>query len=144
MKMIAFVALSIALVAPACAHASTPEPIRLTLTFGTGAQTGSVMVSLYDSETAYTGGTPIRRVKIDLAGGARTTIFADLPPGTYALKAFHDVNGDGRMNSNPFGIPIEPVAFSNDAPLNMGAPKWDRARFTLRGDTAQTITFNKN
>ena len=144
MKIIALAALTVALISPACAHARTAEFTRLTLTFETGAKTGSVMVSLYDSETAYAGGTPFRRAQVDVGRGARTAIFDDLPPGTYALKAFHDVNSDGRINSNPFGIPIEPVAFSNNAPLNMGAPKWDRTHFTVRGDTAQTITFNKN
>jgi uncharacterized protein (DUF2141 family) len=144
MKFIALAALTIAFIAPASADVSTAEPTRLTLTFETGAETGSVMVSLYDSEAAYGGGTPIRRGQVDVARGTRTVIFHGLTPGTYAVKAFHDVNSDGQMNSNPFGIPIEPVAFSNNAPLSMGAPKWDRTHFTVRGDAGQTITVNKN
>jgi uncharacterized protein (DUF2141 family) len=144
MKTLALAALALALTAPACAHASIAEPTRLTLTFETGAKTGSVMVSLYDSEAAYAGGTPVRRAQVDVAGGARTAVFVDLPPGTYAIKAFHDVNGDGRMNANPFGIPIEPVAFSNNAAPNMGAPKWDRTHFTVRGDTTHAIKINGN
>lgn len=144
MKIPALAALILALVAPACAHASSAEPTRLTVTFETGAATGSVMVSVYDSETAYAGGTPLRQAQVGVAGGARTAVFVDLPPGIYAMKAFHDVNGDGRMNSNPFGIPIEPVAFSNNARPNMGAPKWDRTHFTVRGDTAQAIKIDGN
>ncbi len=144
MKIVALAALTVALISPACAHASTAEPTRLTLTFETGAETGSVMVSLYDSEAAYAGGTPLRRAQVDVASGVRNTIFADLPAGTYAVKAFHDVNGDGRMNVNPFGLPVEPVAFSNNAHPNMGPAGWDRAHFTLRGDTSQTITFIKD
>ena len=144
MKITALTALAVALIAPACAHASSAEPTRLTLTFETGADTGSVMVSLYDSETAYAGGTPVRRAQVDVAGGARTAVFADLPPGIYAMKAFHDVNGDGKMNANPFGIPIEPVAFSNNAAPNMGAPKWRRTHFTVRGNTTHAIKINGN
>jgi uncharacterized protein (DUF2141 family) len=144
MKFIVLAALTFALVPPGSANAKTADNTKLTLTFETGPQTGSVMVSLFDSEIAYAGGTPVRRAQVDVADGAPTTVFEDLPPGTYALKAFHDVNGDGRMNSNPFGIPIEPVAFSNNAPVSMGAPKWDRAHFTVRGPTAQSITFNKD
>jgi uncharacterized protein (DUF2141 family) len=142
MKIPALAALTLALIAPAFAHETSAQPTRLTLSFETGAQSGSVMVSLFDSETAYAGGTPLRRAQVDVAGGARTAIFNDLPPGTYAVKAFHDVNGDGRMNANPFGIPIEPVAFSNNAPPNMGAPKWDRTHFTVRGDTTHTVKIS--
>lgn len=144
MKAPALAALTLALIAPACAHANSAEPTRLTLSFETGAKTGSVMVSIYDSETAYAGGTPFRRAQVDVASGERTAVFVDLPSGTYAMKAFHDVNGDRRMNANPFGIPIEPVAFSNNATPNMGAPKWDRTHFTVRGDTIHAIKFKGN
>lgn len=51
MRIATLAALAIGLTAPACAHASMSEPARLTLTFETGAQTGSVMVSLYDTRT---------------------------------------------------------------------------------------------
>jgi len=144
MKAFALAALIFALTAPAHAQGATCEPARLTLTFETRAETGAVMVSLYDTEAAYAGGAPVRRAQVDVAGGVRTAVFTDLPPGTYAFKVFHDVNGDGRMNTNPFGIPIEPFAFSNNAAPHMGAPKWDRTHFTVRGDTAQTIKFGGN
>jgi uncharacterized protein (DUF2141 family) len=55
------------------------------------------------------------------------------------VKAFHDVNDDGKMNLNPFGVPIEPVAFSNNAPANMGPAGWERAKITVSGNAAQTI-----
>lgn len=60
------------------------------------------------------------------------------------MKAFHDVNGDGKMNANPFGIPIEPVAFSNNAAPNMGAPNWDRTHFIVRGETTHAINIKGN
>ena len=49
--------------------------------------------------------------------------------------------GDGQMNRNPFGMPTEPYAFSNNAVGNMGPADWDRARFAVSGPTAQTITL---
>ncbi len=140
MKTIALAAL-LALAAPACVHARA-EPGRLVLNFEPSATTGAVMVSLFESEAAYAGGKPVRQVRVDVAAGERTAAFADLPVGTYAVKAFHDVNGDGRMNTNPFGMPIEPVAFSNGARPNMGAPGWDRAHLLVKAATAQTIKFD--
>ena len=65
--------------------------------------------------------------------------FDGLPDGDYAVRAFHDLNGDGKMNTNPFGMPTEPYAFSNNAVGNMGPASWDRAKFAAAGATAQTI-----
>ncbi|MGH7020451.1 MAG: DUF2141 domain-containing protein, partial [Brevundimonas sp.] len=109
-----------------------------TLTFETGAETGAVMVALYDSEAAYEGGQPAQVTQVDVAGGQHEAVF-DLPAGAYGVKAFHDVNGNGKMDTNPFGMPTEPFAFSNNAVGNMGPAKWDRARFEVSGATAQTI-----
>lgn len=111
---------------------------RLTLTFETGAGTGAIMVALYDSEAAYEGGAPARVARVDVAAGQHEAVF-DLPAGAYGMKAFHDVNGNGKMDVNPFGMPTEPFAFSNNAVGNMGPAKWDRARFEVSGATAQTI-----
>ena len=57
------------------------------------------------------------------------------------MKAFHDVNGNGRMDSNPFGMQTEPYAFSNDAKGQRGPAAWADAAFTVTaGDNAQSIT----
>lgn len=141
MKPVALAALIAALAAPACAHAGAAGPARLTLTFETGAGTGAVMVSLFDSEAAYGGGPPLRQARIDLAAGERSATFADLPAGLYAVKAFHDLDGNGRLNANPFGVPTEPFAFSNNARGTMGPAAWDRARLLVSGETAQTIVI---
>lgn len=111
---------------------------RLTLTFETGAQTGAILVALYDAEAAYEGGQPTRVAQVDVAAGRRQAVF-DLPAGTYGMKAFHDINGNGKMDVNPFGMPTEPYAFSNNAVGNMGPARWDRARFEVSGATTQTI-----
>lgn len=140
MKTTALV-LIVALAAPVCLDATTSEASRLILTFETGAQTGAVMVSLFDSEAAYSRRAPVRQSHVEVGDGERKAIFAGLPSGTYAVRAFHDVDGDGRMNANPFGQPTEPYAFSNNARGNMGPASWDRARFTVAGETAQTIVI---
>jgi len=112
---------------------------RLTFTFETGAETGAVMVALYADEAAYESGAPSRAARVDVAAGERVAVFENLPAGAYGMKAFHDVNGDGKMNVNPFGMPTEPFAFSNNAVGNMGPARWDRARFDVSGATVQTI-----
>lgn len=117
-----------------------PADSTVVVTFETGAQTGSVMVALYNSETAWGSGPAVAQAAIP-ASGSVVARFENLPAGDYAVKAFHDVNGDGQMNTNPFGIPIEPYAFSNNAVGNMGPARWTAARFPVSGETAQTIVI---
>ncbi|MNH51705.1 hypothetical protein D3C73_33540 [compost metagenome] len=139
--MLRFLAVAAVLVfaSPALAQsASSAADDRLTLTFDTGAETGAVLIALYDSEAAYEGGQPAQVAQVDVAAGQREAVF-DLPAGAYGMKAFHDVNGNGKMDTNPFGMPTEPFAFSNNAVGNMGPAKWDRVRFEVSGATAQTI-----
>lgn len=57
--------------------------------------------------------------------------FTDVPPGTYAMTAYQDMDGDGRMATGPFGIPSEPVAISRDAKGMMGPPAFADAAFTV-------------
>ena len=113
----------------------------LTLTFETGARTGKVMVALFNSEDAYKSGQPVASAEADASGETAVAVFSGLPAGDYAVRAFHDVNGDGLMNTNPFGMPVEPYAFSNNAVGMMGPATWERARFSVSGDLAQTISI---
>ena len=123
--------------APAVAQEATAD---ITFTFEVGQPTGHIMVALFDSQAAYDGASgPVRVARLEVTGATATAAFEDLAPGTYAMKAFHDVDGDGEMATNPFGMPTEPFAFSNNAVGNMGPAGWDRAQFTASGPVAQTI-----
>ena len=128
--------------APAAVQAQTPaEGADIVFTFETGARTGAVMVALFDSEESYDAGQAVRGLAVDVATGQTEATFRGLPAGDYAMRAFHDVNGDGQMNTNPFGMPVEPYAFSNNARGNMGPASWDRASFSASGTTTQSITI---
>jgi uncharacterized protein (DUF2141 family) len=56
--------------------------------------------------------------------------FADVPPGTYAVAAFQDLDGDGRLGRTPLGLPTEPYGFSNGAGRR-GRPDFAAAAFRL-------------
>ena len=141
MKAFALAVLIVALAAPVAAQDSSEGPATLVLTFEVGVEAGAVLVSLFDSEAAFAGGAPVRGARIEIVSGQRAAIFRELPPGDYAARAFHDIDGNGRMTNNPFGLPAEPYAFSNNARGNMGPATWGRARFRVEGETAQTITL---
>jgi uncharacterized protein (DUF2141 family) len=42
-------------------------------------------------------------------------IFTQVPPGTYAIAVFQDINGNRRLDRTPLGLPLEPYGFSNGA-----------------------------
>ncbi|CAN5407030.1 DUF2141 domain-containing protein [soil metagenome] len=133
----ALAAFALMISAPAFAEAPATAT-TITLNFDTDAPTGKVMVALYDSEAAYSDGSPVAHAMVDVAAGEHAAIFTDLPAGDYAAKTFHDVDGDGKMKTNPFGMPTEPYAFSNNARGNMGPARWDAAHFVADGAVEQT------
>ena len=58
-------------------------------------------------------------------------VFEGIDPGSYAVAAFQDLNGNRRLDRTPLGLPLEPYAFSGDAGRT-GRPDFARAAFTLR------------
>jgi uncharacterized protein (DUF2141 family) len=129
------------LLTAAPALAQSADDSRVVLTFDTGVRTGVVMVAPHSAAT-FDGDLADRLAATAVnASGRVVATFENLPAGDYAVKAFHDVNGDGEMNTNPFGMPVEPYAFSNNAVGNMGPARWSAARFAVSGETTQTISI---
>ncbi len=104
---------------------------------------GLIMVQLLPGEAAFNGESA---ATLSLMQGARagelTFSSSNLPPGEYALRIMHDLNGNGEMDSNFVGMPTEPWAFSNNAAGSFGPPGWSDVRFTLQGDVTQQIRLN--
>ena len=123
--------------------ARAAEPAAVALTFQVGERKGAVMVALYDSEASYDGSTrPLKVAKVPVTAGPVTARFADVKPGRYAAKAFHDLDGDGEMDMNLMGMPTEPFAFSNNAPARGGPAPWSAAAFDVGPQgAAQTLVI---
>ena len=130
-----------ALIATALLAMAQPSHAQdLTISFeGIKMPKGAIMVALFDSEAAFDGaaGKPMRMVAIPVTSGRAQTVIKGLPAGRYGVKSFHDVDGDGKMGANPFGMPTEPFAFSNNATGLMGPAKWAAAAFSV---DAATVT----
>lgn len=56
--------------------------------------------------------------------------FGAVPPGRYAVSLIHDENGNGKLDTRLM-IPREGYGFSNDAPVRMGPPKFEKAAFAV-------------
>jgi uncharacterized protein (DUF2141 family) len=136
----ALAAVGLAFAAAPQAHADTAVRVTVTVTRITAPQ-GFMMVALHN-ERGWAG-APVARARVPVTGNSVTLTLEAPAPGRYAIKLFHDVNGDGKMETNMLGIPTEPVGFSNDAPIRLGPPRFADAGFDVgAGGAAQTITLN--
>ncbi|MBD2504429.1 DUF2141 domain-containing protein [Anabaena azotica] len=59
--------------------------------------------------------------------------FDNLKAGSYAVAAIQDLNGDGTLNRNSLGMPVEPFGFSRNPTVSNSAPKFGDAAFILAG-----------
>lgn len=95
---------------------------------------GSVLAALYDSEASYMQLPSARaHFKVKASRGELTYVFHDLPAGRYALSAFHDENGNDKLDRNILGIPKEGYGFSNAR--SEGALPFSKAAFDFDGTT---------
>jgi len=75
------------------------------------------------------------------AGAHEVVVDAELPPGTYAVSVYEDLNQNHKLDYNMFGIPREPVGASNNPRPHFGPPRFDECSVRL-GTGDQTITIN--
>ena len=52
------------------------------------------------------------------------------------IAIFQDLNGDGKLTKNGFGLPIEPYGFSNNARSTFGPPSFSQAAFKVSEKTS--------
>lgn len=97
---------------------------------------GTVRIALSDSEENYYDfANPTIGASAPIQDGIARWQFPELPFGSYAVKAFHDEDDDGDLNTNFLGIPIEDYGFSNNASGLFGPPGWEDAHFQFQADT---------
>lgn len=89
-------------------------------------------------EAAYPAGRCAVRTSAPAAEGAVRVTVPDVPPGTYALRVYHDENGNGQLDRNLLGIPWEGFGFGNDAPVRMTPPSFRDAAVTVGEDGLET------
>lgn len=58
-------------------------------------------------------------------------VIENLKPGNYALKFFHDENGNNELDTNLMGIPLEGFGFSNNPEMTFGPPSFKKTLFEL-------------
>lgn len=89
---------------------------------------GVISVAVYDSAMSFLmEGAQIASADVMAMPGDTPVVFMDLPPGIYAVAAFHDENASGMFDTNFLGLPIEGYGFSNRAMALLGPPAFTDA-----------------
>ena len=105
---------------------------------------GQVLVSLYDHAKAFPADTTkaFNTIIVPIKKQAAQAKFKAIPKGIYAIAVVHDENGNGKLDTNFFGIPKEGVGVSNHARGHMGPPSFQDASFTLKEAEKQAIQIH--
>lgn len=103
---------------------------------------GQVVLCLWAAEGKFPdceAGPVVARIAVP--AGTATATFRDVAPGSYAVSGFHDANGNGKMDTNIVGLPLEAVGLSNNPKAGFGPPKFKASQLRLTGDTQIALKF---
>lgn len=103
---------------------------------------GTIQVQVHAGKEQFNGEGSVAQFMEPAVTGSITLVAEALPPGEYAIRIMHDVNGNDELDTNFVGAPTEPFAFSNNARAMFGPAAWEDARFTLKGEVTQAISLN--
>ena len=120
-----------ALSAATCsAHAADGADLTVTLS-DVRNDRGHLFVAVENTEAGWNfKAESVTQTKLPAAKGDITHVFADLPPGKYAVMVIHDENENGKLDSNFLGIPSEGYGFSQN-PRVMRRATFQEALFEL-------------
>ncbi len=110
---------------------------------GVRDEAGQLRVSLYAEPDSFRKEDKALRVLAQPAAkGDARLVFADLPPGRYAVMAYHDENADNKLNLRFGMFPTEGYGLSNN-PKVMGPPKFADSAFEVAApETVIDIRLN--
>jgi len=123
---------------PAAQAATADLTIRVENVLPAG---GIIRLGLYDAARYPDDDSkPVASADVPAVPGETIVTLHGIPPGTYALQTFQDVNANDKMDTSWVGLPLEPFGFSQDAKPFLSKPSFDEVKFTLAaGDNSQVI-----
>lgn len=113
-----------------------PEKQTLNITFkGYTEVKGNIMFKVVDENNKE---IVAKLVEVDKTN---QTVSLMLPQGKFAISAFHDANGNKKLDKNIMGLPTEKYGFSNDARGTFGPPSLASQLFEVGANTDISITL---
>ncbi len=99
---------------------------------------GQLLIGLYDSEDNW-----LKKRRMSALGhiesGKSDVTFKNVPNGIYGISLYHDENDNGILDTNFLGVPKEDTGSSNNAPARFGPPKWEEAKFEVKGGIIKQV-----
>jgi uncharacterized protein (DUF2141 family) len=102
---------------------------------------GHVRVGLYNDADKFLDKT-FKSIRTEIKNKAAKVTFTDIPDGIYAISCYHDEDDNGELNMFMGMFPSEPYGTSNNARGFFGPPKWEDARFELKGGEVRKLDIN--
>lgn len=100
---------------------------------------GQIGCALFAEARGFPGeGATVRRVVPADPKGVECR-FEGLAPGSYAVAVLHDLNGNGRNDTNFLGLPTEDWGVSNNVRPTLRAPRFDEAAVEVKDGPAVVI-----
>jgi len=105
---------------------------------------GEVRCGLFNSAATFRQpGQQTMGVAVPIANQQATCVFDNVPPGTYAIAAFHAENNETQLQTNFLGIPKEGYGFSRNPATSFGPPGFSDASYAYTGGgTSWPITIS--
>lgn len=103
---------------------------------------GTLYMSLYKDEKSFNANENfVSRQRATVDKKTVQVNFGDVPAGEYAIKAYQDVNDNGKMDFNG-AMPAEPFGTSSKS-KEMAPPSFSSAKFTLDKDQRVQVNLIK-
>ncbi len=124
----------------AAGHSQADDSRLVVNLLGVRDATGNLRASLYrEPDTFRKEDKAVQVVSLPAAKGDAKLVVTGLPPGRYAVMAYHDDNMDQKLNLRFGMFPTEGYGLSNN-PKVIGPPKFADSAFDLAGpETAINI-----
>lgn len=112
---------------------------------GLKVKDSNIYVAVFESEAGFPKSELSNQTIVVPTSQDRISFSLELPGGQpLAIAVFQDIDGNGVLSKNQFGIPAEPYGFSNNARSNFGPPSFSQAAFVVNqtGDEAEPIEIS--
>lgn len=96
----------------------------------------TLYIVLFDTADSFSASRAMMSQKVEMHDGVAQWVFGGLPEGLYAIKSFADENGNGKLDTNLIGPPVEHHGFANNARGRMGPPAFDAAAVHVNADSS--------
>ena len=102
---------------------------------------GTILVAVYDSTYVMEHPLYYGMAKVEKDAEEVKVVIENVASGKYAAAVIHDENGNYKLDTGAYGIPVEQYGFSNNAEVKMGPPSFEDCMFTVEEDTEINITL---